>query len=197
MHTPAGSVHLPTADSAPVSADNAAPHAAGGYKPPFSAALPETLDPALKTLQTSFHDSSNTLPKIAPGGHSVKINNPGTAAAGLPETPISDFGQQRSSDMELSGSVTNTGAALSLPRISGTSSMPPLRKASSQVSSREMDFNLEALPALPSPQLSHSWPPTAGSCAQLGLPADGMGAADADNPALQVRRLLPDSLNCC
>ena len=195
MHTPTGSVHLPLAASTPVSASHAAPHAAGDLEPPLSAALPETLDAALKSLQTSFHDGSSIPPNTAPGDPPIDINKPGPATAGLPGTPLSDFGQCHSSDVELSGFVTNSRAVFSLPRISSASSMPPLRKAPSPVSARETDIKLGAVPrpiapTLPSPQLSHSWPPTTDSCAQLRLPADGAGAAGADNPALQVR-------SCC
>ena len=193
MHTPTGSVHLPTAGSTPVAASHAAPHTAGDLEPLLGAALPDTLDAALKSLQTSFHDGSSIPPpKIEPGDPSININKPGPTTAGLPGTPLSDFGQQHSSDVELSDFFTNSRAALSIPKISSASSMPPLRRAPSQVSSQEMDIKLGMVPrpiapTLPSPQLSHSWPPTTGSCGQLMLPADGAGAAGADNPTLQVR----------
>ena len=206
MHTPTGSVHLPTPGSTPVSVSHGASHAAGNLEPPLSAALPETLDAALKSLQTSFHDGSSIPSQVTSGEHPIDTNKPGPATAGLPGTPLSDFGQRHSSDVELSGFVTESRAALSIPRISSASSMPPLRKAPSQVSSQEMDIKLGAVPrptapALPSPQLSHSWPPTPGSCAQLKLPADSAGAAGADSPALQVRSFcliasLVDQRNC-
>ena len=195
MHTPTGSVHLPTAGSTPVSVSHAAPHAAGDLEPPLSAALPETLDAALKSLQTSFHDGSSIPPETPSDDQSTELNKSGPTTAGLPETPFSDFGQQHSSHVELSGFVTKSGAAFSLPGISSALSMPPLHKRSSPVGLREADIQLGAVPrsippTLPSPQLSHSWPPTTGSCAQLKLPADAAGAAGADNPALQVR-------SCC
>ena len=190
MHTPSGSVHLPTPGSTPVPMSHGASHAAGNLEPPLSAALPETLDAALKSLQTSFYDGSSIPSQISSGEHPIDTNKPGPTTAGLPGTPLSDFGQRHSSDVELSGLVTN-----SVPRISSASSMPPLRKAPSQVSSQAMGIKLGAVPRpiapmLPSPQLSHSWPPTTGGCAELRLPADGAGAAGADNPALQVR-------SCC